>query len=89
MGGNLQKTAKFKLEKLAGRSAGQFIFRGYPALLRLQQKGWITAEWGVSDKNRRAKFYSLAKSGRKQLEVETAQWEQMAAIVARVLAETR
>ena len=61
----------------------------YPALLRLQQKGWITAEWGVSDNNRRAKFYSLTKAGRKRLEVETAQWEQMAAIVGRVLAGTR
>ena len=61
----------------------------YPALLRLQQKGWIEAEWGVSDNNRRAKFYTLTKSGRKQLQAETEQWEQMAAIVARVLSGAR
>ena len=61
----------------------------YPALLRLQQKGWIEAEWGVSDKNRRAKFYSLTKAGRKQLQLETEEWEQMAAIVARVLSGAR
>lgn len=61
----------------------------YPALLRLQQKGWIEAEWGLSDHNRRAKFYSLTKAGRKQLKLETAEWEQMAAIVARVLAGAR
>ncbi len=58
----------------------------YPALLRLQQKGWIAAKWGVSDNNRRAKFYSLTKRGQKQLEVEAENWQQMAAIVARVLA---
>ena len=57
----------------------------YPALLRLQQKGWIRAEWGVSDNNRRAKFYELTKAGRKQLADEAEQWEQMVAVVARVL----
>jgi len=57
----------------------------YPALLRLQQKGWIAAKWGVSDNNRRAKFYSLTKRGHKQLDVEAENWQQMAAIVARVL----
>ena len=58
----------------------------YPALVRLEQKGWIAAEWGVSSNRRRAKFYSLTQAGKKQIQVETAQWEQMAAIVARVLA---
>ena len=57
----------------------------YPALLRLQQKGWISAKWGVSDNNRRAKFYSLTKRGRKQLQAETENWHQMTEIVARVL----
>ena len=57
----------------------------YPALLRLQQKGWIAAEWGTSENNRRAKFYSLTRAGRKQLLVETEHWKQMVAIVARVL----
>ena len=60
----------------------------YPALLRLQQRGWISAEWGVSDNNRRAKFYSLTRQGRKQIEVETAIWERRAAIVQRVLEGT-
>jgi transcriptional regulator len=57
----------------------------YPALLRLGQRGYIKSDWGVSDNNRRAKFYSLTKKGRRQLEVETKNWEQMAAIVGRVL----
>jgi transcriptional regulator len=55
----------------------------YPALLRLQQKGWIAAKWGVSDNNRRAKFYSLTKQGQKQLAVEERNWEQMVELVAR------
>ena len=59
----------------------------YPALLRLQQKGWISAKWGGSDNNRRAKFYSLTKRGAKQLQTEADNWRQMAAIVARVLDE--
>ena len=57
----------------------------YPALLRLQQKGWIAAEWGTSDNNRRAKFYSLTKKGQQQLAVEERNWEQMVALVARFL----
>ena len=57
----------------------------YPALLRLQQKGWIAAKWGTSDNNRRAKFYSLTKKGQKQLVVEEENWEQMVSIVGRVL----
>lgn len=57
----------------------------YPALLRLQQKGWIAAKWGVSDNNRRAKFYSLTRKGRKQLAAEAESWEQMVGIVARFM----
>ena len=57
----------------------------YPALLRLQQRGWITATWGTSDSNRRARFYALTKVGRRQLRVETENWEQMAQILTRVL----
>lgn len=57
----------------------------YPALLRLQQRGWITAKWGTSDNNRRARFYALTKAGRTQLHVETENWEQMVQILARVL----
>jgi transcriptional regulator len=58
----------------------------YPALLRLEQEGAVASEWGVSDHNRRAKFYRLTKAGRKQLERETREWEQTAAVLARFLA---
>ena len=57
----------------------------YPALLRLQQRGWITAKWGVSDNNRKAKYYSITKAGRKQLEQEAEGWQRMAAVINRVL----
>ncbi len=57
----------------------------YPALLRLQQRGWISATWGTSDNNRRARFYALTTVGRRQLRVETENWEQMTQILARVL----
>ena len=57
----------------------------YPALLRLQQKGWITSKWGVSENNRRARFYSLTKAGRKQLAEETESWERMVVIITRLL----
>ncbi len=57
----------------------------YTALLRLQQKGWIESGWGASENNRRARFYSISRSGRKQLERETRQWELMAAVIAKVL----
>jgi PadR family transcriptional regulator PadR len=57
----------------------------YPALLRLEQRGWIAAEWGTSDQNRKARFYSITKAGRKQLREETESWERMMAIINRVL----
>jgi transcriptional regulator len=57
----------------------------YPALHRLEQKGWISSEWGPSDNNRRARFYSLTKAGRKQLEKELAEWGRMSAAIALVL----
>src|SRR5205823_5890993 len=57
----------------------------YPALLRLEQRGWISSKWGVSDNNRKAKYYSLTRSGRKQLADETESWERMAAVIARLL----
>ena len=58
----------------------------YPALLKLEQEGAITAEWGVSDNNRKAKFYSLTAAGRRQLAHAARNWEQTTAIVARFLA---
>ena len=57
----------------------------YPALLRLEQQGWITAEWGTSDNNRKARFYSITKTGRKQLREETQNWTQMMGIINRIL----
>jgi PadR family transcriptional regulator PadR len=57
----------------------------YPALHRLEQEGWIDAEWGASENNRKAKFYRLTRSGRKRLDEETASWARLAAAVARVL----
>jgi|ERR1051326_1014660 transcriptional regulator len=60
----------------------------YPALLRLEQRGWITSEWGVSENNRRAKYYSLTARGRSQLRDQTAGWDQMSAVINRVLKAT-
>jgi PadR family transcriptional regulator, regulatory protein PadR len=57
----------------------------YPALIRLEQQGWIAAKWGLSETNRKVKFYSLTRAGARQLELEVAQWQQAAALVARVL----
>lgn len=57
----------------------------YPALQRLEEKGWIDAEWGVSTNNRRARFYKLTRGGRKQLTHETSQWRKLAAAIGRVL----
>ena len=58
----------------------------YPALLKLEQEGYIASEWGVSDNNRKAKYYKLTRAGRKQLEKEARDWEQATAILARFLA---
>jgi len=57
----------------------------YPALLRLQQRGWISARWGVSDNNRKARFYSLTQKGRHRLQKEKESWERMVSIVNRIL----
>lgn len=57
----------------------------YPALLRLEQRGWISSKWGISDNNRRARFYSLTRAGRRQLHREAEQWHRMAGIIARLL----
>jgi transcriptional regulator len=57
----------------------------YPALHRLERRGWIKARWGASDNNRRAKYYELTTAGRKQLESEKSQWKKLSAAVAQVL----
>jgi transcriptional regulator len=85
----------------AGRQHGQGIARAiqeqsedvllvehgalYPALQRLEAKGWISAEWGTSSNNRKARFYTLTKEGRKQLVQETSRWKTLAIAIARVL----
>jgi transcriptional regulator len=60
----------------------------YPALLKLEQEGWIVAEWGVSENNRKAKFYKLTRAGRRQVTKEIREWDQTTAILARFLART-
>jgi PadR family transcriptional regulator PadR len=57
----------------------------YPALLRLEQKGWIASEWGTSENNRRARFYSITRTGKKQLTAETENWDRTVAMVKRLL----
>lgn len=57
----------------------------YPALLRLEQRSWISSKWGVSENNRKAKFYTLTRAGRRQLATETESWERMAAVIQRLL----
>jgi transcriptional regulator len=57
----------------------------YPALLRLQQRGWIASKWGVSENNRKAKYYSLTRAGHKQLDEEVESWGRMSAMINRVL----
>ena len=57
----------------------------YPALLKLEQEGYIASEWGVSDNNRKAKYYSLTRAGKKQLQQEARQWEQTTTVIARFL----
>ncbi len=57
----------------------------YPALYRLEDQGWIEAEWGSSDNNRQAKYYKLTRAGRKQLDEETANWQRLSAAIEQVL----
>lgn len=75
-----------RIEQISGN---QFLLNYgtlYPALLKLEQQGFIASTWGVSDNNRKAKFYRLTPAGRKQLAKETREWEQMTAIIARFIA---
>ncbi len=61
----------------------------YPALQRLERQGWIRSKWGISELNRRARFYELTRAGRKQLMAETSRWERMVRAIARVLEPAR
>lgn len=57
----------------------------YPALYRMEERGWITSDWGVSENNRRAKFYKLTRAGRKQLDAESVNWERISQAISRIL----
>jgi PadR family transcriptional regulator, regulatory protein PadR len=74
-----------RIEQVSGNTLTMNQGTIYPALLRLDQRKWIKAEWGTSETGRRAKFYSLSKLGRKQIEMETENWERTAATMARFL----
>ena len=74
-----------RIEQTSGQLLAVNYGTLYPALLKLEQEGYITSEWGVSDNNRRAKFYRLTKAGKKQLGREAREWEQTTAILARFL----
>ena len=75
-----------RIEQISGDLLAVNYGTLYPALLKLEQEGYISAKWGVSDNNRRAKYYSLTRAGKKQVEKEALEWAQAAAIVARFLA---
>jgi len=75
-----------RIEQVSGDSIVLNQGTIYPALLRLEQRGWIKSEWGTSETNRRARFYSLSRVGRKNIAEETENWERIAATMARFLA---
>ena len=74
-----------RIEQVCGNAMQLSQGSVYPALIRLQQEGWIRTDWGISETNRKVKFYSLTAAGRKQLRVEVANWEKATALVARFL----
>lgn len=78
-----------RIERLGGE--GVLLNQGtiYASLVRLQQRGWIAAEWGMSDTNRKAKFYSITKAGRRQMKEDRSQWERLASAMGRVLAVSK
>jgi PadR family transcriptional regulator, regulatory protein PadR len=75
-----------RIEQISGDLLSVNYGTLYPALLKLQQEGFIDSEWGVSDNNRKAKFYRLTRAGRKQVQRETQEWTQTQAILAKFLA---
>jgi PadR family transcriptional regulator PadR len=76
-----------RIEQVSGETIQLNQGTIYPALLRLEQKGWIKSEWGMSETNRRARFYSLSRTGRKQMERATENWERVASTMARFLTQ--
>lgn len=75
-----------RIEQVSGNSLSLNQGTIYPALLRLEQRGWVKSAWGTSESNRRAKFYSLSSIGRRQINEETENWERVAATMSRFLA---
>jgi len=81
-----------RIEHVSGNTLALNQGTLYPALLRLEQMGWLSAKWGVSENNRKAKYYTITRAGQKQLAVEEKNWERVTALVGRFLdlsAETR
>lgn len=78
-----------RIEQISGDLLSVNYGTLYPALLKLEQEGYISSEWGLSDNNRKARFYKLTRSGRKQLGRETRDWEQTTAILARFLDDSK
>src|SRR6266478_4058919 len=72
-----------RIEQISGDALALNQGTLYPALLRLQQMGWITSRWGASDNNRRARFYAITRAGKKQLVAEAQNWERISGIIAR------
>jgi PadR family transcriptional regulator PadR len=77
-----------RLEQISGDMMNLNQGTVYPALLRLEQRGWIGSKWGTSDNNRRAKYYSITRTGQKQLTAETENWERLTGMMARLLRAT-
>ena len=77
-----------RLEQISGDRVNLNYGTLYPALIRLEQKGWIRSSWGTSENNRRAKFYSLTKQGQHQLTLEKNSWQEITAFISRVLGES-
>lgn len=78
-----------RIEQISGDALALNQGTLYPALLRLQQMGWITSKWGASDNNRRARFYAITRTGRKQLAAEAENWERISGIIARFVKPVR
>jgi PadR family transcriptional regulator, regulatory protein PadR len=78
-----------RIEQISGDALALNQGTLYPALLRLQQMGWITSKWGASDNNRRARFYAITRTGRKQLAAEAENWERISGIIARFVKTAR
>jgi len=74
-----------RLEQVSGNLLQMNQGTIYPALLRLEQAGWIASEWGISENNRRARFYSLTPAGQRRVRVEEKNWDQMSAVITKVL----